>query len=260
MVILDIVRVIGATVVKEIKCSRMNMVLKILSGVVRILAIAWLAGAGKTTGAVTYLAFGAALMMIWHEVVATGGWAFDDEIGAGTLDFSFISKTPFSVVIIGKVMANVIKELPVGAFSALAVFLVSASLPQAVRVSPLIISFILAVVGIVSIGFFFCMLIVLVGGRAGFFMGILPFGTTLGGFILPIYQLPQAIRIMSMCVPSSWATKSLWLAITGGGIGEIVINWAVSIALCIAWFCISLKLCGLGERRLKVNGDLSRQW
>ena len=260
MAIISMIRVIGATVIKELKSTRCNMVLKVLSGVIRIVAIAWLASASSAEGAVTYLALGSALMMIWHEVVATGGWAFDDEIGAGTLDFTFVSKTPLSVVIIGKVLANVVLELPVGIASALAVFIVSRALPQAELVLPLVLSFLLAIVGIVVIGFFFCMLIVLVGGRAGFFMGILPFGTTLGGFILPIYQLPQTIRIMSMCVPSSWATKALWLSIAGGGMGEIAINWGVSIALCAVWFWIARKLCVIGQRRLKINGDLSRQW
>ena len=199
-------------------------------------------------------------MMIWHEVVATGGWAFDDEIGAGTLDFTFVSKTQLSVVIIGKVMANVLIEFPVGAASALAVFIVSGSFPHAASLVPLIVSFFLAVAGIIAIGFFFCMLIVLVGGRAGFFMGILPFGTTLSGFILPIYQLPQALRVMSMCVPSSWASKAIWLSITGVGTGEIALNWSVCIALCAAWFYLSQQLCIRGEKRLKINGDLNRQW
>jgi len=226
-----------------------------------VVAIAWIARAAGMPEVATYLAIGAAMIRIWSGAIATGGWAMSNEMGAGTLDFVLISGAPLPIILFSKILATILYEILPALVSMVAVLVVSGTIPHVENVPMLVVSFVFAVLGVAAIGFFFCVLIVLVGGRAGFFMGLIPFGAVLGGFVLPLEQMPNVIRGLSMLVPSSWAMNSIWQCVArDSDLGGIVFNLLVSILLSIIWLYISWQLCKRGERRIIINGDLSRQW
>ncbi len=256
-----IFRILISTMVKEIKTTRESLLSKVISAVLRIAAVAWIARTIGNTTAVTFLAFGAVMIVVWNAVIATGGWVMSDEMGAGTLDFALISKAPLPLILFSRILATALIALPAGIAGMITVFIVSGTGPQAGNAALLTVSFLLAMFGAVIIGFFFCVLIVLVGGRAGFFLGIVPFGAVLGGFITPMAQMPAAICAISMCVPSSWAMNGLWLSVgRDADCGKIVLNLLICLAVSAGWFVVSYKLCKRGERRIIVSGDLSHQW
>jgi ABC-2 type transport system permease protein len=254
------IRIVISTMNKELKTTSDSFLPKAFSAILKIAAIAWIARTNGNADAITYLAFGAAMIMVWNGVITTGGWGMSDEIGAGTLDFALISQAPLPLLLFSKILATALIELPSAIISTITVFAVSGSGPQVGNTLMLSVSFLFAMIGAIIIGFFFSVLIVLVGGRAGFFMGIFPFGAVLGGFILPMKQMPKVIRGISMCVPSSWAMNGLWLS-TGHSAGwGIIINLLLCLIISAGWFAVSYSLCKRGERQIIVNGDLGRQW
>jgi ABC-type multidrug transport system permease subunit len=109
----------------------------------------------------------------------------------------------------------------------------------------------------VVIGFFFSALVVLVGGKAGFFMGIMPFMAVISGFVLPVNQLPLGLEALARLVPSAWAMDSVWRSI--GGIDSwwpVLEGWGVSLLLTAVWFIITYYICVGVEKRIRVLGTL----
>ncbi len=256
-----LLRTVISTVCKEIRTARSSLLPKLFYAILGVVAIAYIARMVGNRAAVTYLAFGAAMIMVWAGAIATGGWAMSAEMGAGTLDFTLISAAPLPLVLFSKILATALFELPSGIMGMITVFAVSETAPQVGNALMLAVSFIFAILGAVVIGYFFCVLIVLIGGRAGFFMGIVPFGIVLSGYILPMERMPAVIQAISMFIPSSWAMNSLWFSVGhDANLRKIAFNLFMCLVISAVWLTISYGLCRWGERRIIVSGNLGKQW
>jgi len=247
------------TIVKEWKAQAINTshIYKLLGDVSRAVALAWIVYQSGQLGTLAYVSVGVALIAIWTGVLSLGGWSLDSELYGKTLDFTLISRTSMSVVLFSKTIAQTIYEMPTGIVSFVTVLLVARALPEIANIPSLILSLLVALVGLIVIGFFFSALVVLVGGKAGFFMGIMPFGAVLSGFILPVNQLPLAMEVLARLTPSSWAMDSVWLSI--GGIDSwwlVMQGWGMCLLMTAVWFIITYYICKGVERRIRVLGTL----
>jgi len=222
-------------------------------------ALAWIVHQSGHYSSLAYLCIGVALISIWRGAIAISGWSLSNEIYGGTMEFTMISRASLTLVLFGKILAQLAYEIPGGIISALSVLVVVRRIPQVASSGLMCISIILAVIGLLVLTSVLANLVLLVGGKSGFFMGIVPFGAVLSGFILPVYQLPQGFEIAARLLPTSWAMDSVWLSTTGSdSIWMIFRLWDISIGLILVWFIFTVWLCRKVEGRIRVQGTLGK--
>ena len=220
-------------------------------------ALAWIVYRSGNFSALAYLCIGMALVSIWRGSVAISGWSLSNEIYGCTLEFTLISRAPLNLVLFGKILAQLAYEMPGGIVSAVSVLLVVRQIPLVAYPWLLLTSVILALAGLVVLTAFLANMVILVGGKSGFFMGIVPFGAVLSGFVLPVHRLPQAFEIVARFLPTSWAMDSVWQSIAGtDSAWQLVQLWLISIVLILVWLVITIWLCRVVENRIRVKGSL----
>jgi ABC-type multidrug transport system permease subunit len=220
-------------------------------------ALAWIVYQSGRLETLAYLCIGVALISFWRGTVAISGWALSNELYGKTIDFTLISKAPLPVVLFGKILAQLVYEIPGGIISALSVLIVVRQMPQVVAPALLPFSIVLAVIGLLIMTSFLADMVILVGGKSGFFMGVVPFGAVLSGFILPVYRLPYGLEIIARFMPTSWAMDSVWQSIVGtDSLWPVIQNWGIAFVLALVWFLITVWLCNLVEKRIRVKGTI----
>jgi ABC-2 type transport system permease protein len=252
--------VIGMTVSKELKMSAplLSFLFKFVNDGARAAALAWIVYQSGNLQSLGFLMVGVALIAVWTGAVADGGWSLDTELYSGTLDFALISRAPLSLVLFSKMLAQILHEIPTGLVASVTVLLVARSVPVIANPAGLIISLVLVIIGIALVSTLLAGMVVLAGGRAGIFMGIVPFGAVISGFIVPVDQLPLGMEIIARLVPSSWAMDGVWSAVTGtGSWANMGWSWGISIIASAIWFVGAVYLCKLVEKRIRIEGTIS---
>lgn len=185
------------------------------------------------------------------------GWSLSDELWGYTLDFSLISRTPLMVILVGKSIAQMIYRLPMGVMTLLAMFIVTRQLPSVADVPLLLVALFFACISLVAVSLLFSPLMVLVGGKAGFFNAIIPLAVVLSGFLFPIDRLPFALEIIARFMPTSWAMVSIWQSIDGvNSSWSFVSNILLCVLTSLFMLFVTYFLCRVVERKLRVTGEL----
>jgi hypothetical protein len=251
--------VIVPTIIKEWKAQTMDTgrIYKFLGDASRAAVLAWIVYQSGAFGTLGYVSVGTALLAVWTGILTMGGWSLDNELYGRTLDFMLISRTKMAVILFSKNVAQALYEIPTGLVSFVTALLVARAWPDFANIPSLALSLLLALFGMIVIGFFFSALVVLVAGKAGFFMGIMPFVAVISGFILPVNQLPLWLEIPARLTPSAWAMDSVWASIQGIDSWWLVVRgWGLSIVLYVVWFAVSYYVCRAVEKRICVTGTL----
>lgn len=103
----------------------------------------------------------------------------------------------------------------------------------------------------------FAPLMVLVGGRSGFFNAFTPFGVTFSGFLYPITRLPDGLEIVGRFLPTSWAMDAAIRSAEGGDTLRIIGDWGAGLALTGAYLMLIYLMFRKVEERVRVTGILS---
>ncbi len=253
-------RIITATVVKELKMSAplLSFLFKFINDGARAAALAWIIYRSGNLASLGFLMVGVAMIAVWAGAVADGGWSLETELYSGTLDFTLISRTPMSLVLFSKMLSQILHEIPTGIVAAVTVLLVARSVPHIADPWALLFSLLLVIIGVLLVSTTMASLVVLAGARAGVFMGIVPFGAVISGFIVPVSELPRTMEVIARMVPSSWAMDGAWNAITGSGTwSHTAGSWAVSIMVSAIWFLGTVYLCKIVEKRIRIEGTIT---
>ena len=247
------------TLTKELRTIYVgpSYLFKIFGDVTRTAVLAWIVYLSGDLQLMGYLCVGAAFFAMWTGMVAMGGWSLSSEIYAKTLDFVLLSPSAMPLVLFGKTLAQMIYELIAAVFALITMFAIIRGVPRIGDPVCFGISIAIALVGLAALGFFFAPLVVLAGGRPGFFMGIVPFGALLSGLIIPVSHLTPLLRGTSSILPVSWAMTGVWISISGKGvIFTLLPYWAIAIALSVLWFFGTWQMCLLVENKIRKSGTL----
>jgi len=230
----------------------------IIAGIPNVVILAWIAHRSDNPLAITYIALGSSLMLVWTNAVFRMGWSLSDEKWGGLLDVSLVSRTPVVVTMLGKALALSFFSLLTGA-GTFVVILLSAGRAVAIENLPLaLVSLAVTLFVMICAGFIFCPITVLVGEPSGLFATVMPFGVALSGFLYPIDLLPAAMRVVARGLPTSWAMEGTIMATTGSGsIWEIITRWAIALALAVVYLVATHFLFRLVGRRVRVTAALS---
>jgi ABC-2 type transport system ATP-binding protein len=196
----------------------------IIAGIPNVIILAWIANQSDNPVAVTYIAFGSSLMLVWTNAVFRMGWALSEERWGGLLDAGLVSRTPIIIMMLGKSVALSFFSLLTGAGAFILILLVS---NHPVTISSLLLSVLsLGVTLFVMIctGFFFCPITVLIGEPAGLFATVMPFGVACSGFLYPIDILPLALQAIARGLPTSWGMENIIMSVTGSGSAAVFLK------------------------------------
>ncbi len=230
----------------------------VIAGIPNVIILAFIANRSDNPVAITYIAVGSSLMLVWTNAVFRMGWALSEERWGGLLDISLISRTPIIVTMVGKSLALCFFSLLTGAGAFILILLASEHAIPVVNIPLAIISLAVTLLVMICAGFIFCPITVLVGEPAGLFATVMPFGVACSGFLYPINILPTALQVIARGLPTSWGMESIIMATTGSGpIGDIVIRWGIALALAIVYLFITQILFRLVERRVRVTAVLT---
>ena len=220
--------------------------------------LAAIASGSGNPAVVSYIAVGAGLMIVWNSAPSRMGWLISEELWAGTLELNLMSRSPFMLTLFGKSLAVTIFNTLGGLIAFGTVLIVSQDLIEVSNLALIPGSLFFAMLAIISAGFVFAPLFILVGGRGGFFNAIAPFGVVCGGFLYPIGILPVGLEVVARCLPTSWAMSGMIHTVQGTGSNwSIVEDWAVSLGLTIVWLWLTHYGFKKVESRVKVTGVLS---
>ncbi len=251
--------IIVPTVVKEWKTQSIGtgVIFMLLGNACRAAVLAWIVYQSGAFGTLGYIAVGTALLAIWTGVLTMGGWTLEGELYGRTLDFMLISPTRMPMILFSKNVGQVLYQIPTGLVSLFTAIAIGRTWPDFANVPTLIFSLILVLLGMIVMGFFFSALVVLVEGRAGFFLGLVPFVAVISGFILPVNQLPLWLEIPARVTPCAWGMDTVWASIRGiDSWATMAQDWGISLLLIAVWLAIIYYLCIIVEKRIRITGNL----
>lgn len=215
----------------------------------------WIALRKGDTGVLAYLSIGLPLMTVWSGVAFRIGYTLNSELSNQVLQFVYISRTPVIVVSLGKALAQVLWGLPTGITSYLVIFIMTRTVPNISSPVALMISLFFVIIGITVASLFFSPMMVLVGGRGGFFNTIIPFGLVLSGFLFPIDRLPVGLMVIARLMPTSWAMEGVRLSLKAGSTwAEILESWGLCILTSIFLGVVTYTMFRIVEWRIRVTG------
>lgn len=194
-------------------------------------------------------------MTVWSGVAFRIGYTLSTELSNQVLQFVYISRTPVIVVSLGKALAQVLWGLPLGIISWLVIFIMTRTLPVVSNPVALIVSLLLVIIGITVASLFFSPMMVLVGGRGGFFNTVIPFGLVLSGFLFPIDRLPVGLMAIACIMPTSWAMDGVRFSLqAGSNWPEIIRSWGLCLLSSVFLGVVTYVLFRIVENRIRVTG------
>jgi ABC-type uncharacterized transport system permease subunit len=241
----------------RLSSTRSGWLSSLLGVLATVVVVGWLVGNGGTPVAVSYAAVGLFLMTVWGWTAFRGGWALSFEVQSGTLEMTMTSRTPLSLVLLGKLLVFVPLSAPLAVVSAVIVFAIARTPPEAAHWLLLVVAVLTTLVGIVALSYFLSPLTLLVGGRGGFFNAIMPFVIVFSGFLAPIDAFPVALNAIAWLLPCYWGMEAVHEAIAPGhALDQVLGDIAVSLCVSAAWIWLALVLFRVVERRVRVTGAL----
>jgi ABC-2 type transport system permease protein len=223
------------------------------------IAAGYIVGKSGNEVAISYVFIGSTLMALWSLGVFTTGWSLAGEHFQGTLDLLITTRTPLTLVLLGKALAIMVWLVPSAVVSFVTVLAFSQAVTPVDRPALLLVSSALAIVSVVAFSFIFAPMGFLMGARGGFFNAFVPLGTVMSGFLYPIGLLPVWMEAVARLLPSAWAMDAVVRSVNGSGeTWQIFADWGLAIVLCAVFFALATLLFGVSEKQVRVSGNLGR--
>ncbi|MBA7673774.1 hypothetical protein ES703_81978 [subsurface metagenome] len=231
----------------------------LITGIPMVAVLAWVALQSKSALAFALISIGTCFMIMWNSAVARVGRSTGEEIERGIFHINLLSKTPVSVIMLGKAISYMTFTAISGTSAFLVILAVTRKLPEVGNLPALIVSTLIAMFAMISVSLIFAPLAVLADRRGGFFNAILPFGAMFSGFLYPISVLPNAFQVIARMLPTPYAMDGIIRSIQGQeSIWGIIGNWGTSLGLSLLFLFVAYFLFKLVESRIRITGVLSR--
>ena len=192
----------------------------------------YLIGTDGSTRVLFVASLGAAMMMLWSQVIVGSGFSLDQQRNQGTLELLVAAPVPL-VIVIAPVM---IASAAFGIYGLLVPIAIDHPVAFVVAAGAAIVS--IGLLGLIAASLF-------VLSRAASYFGVaLQYPVYLAsGLMLPLALLPAWIAPLSWVLAPTWGYRALTHASAGGGawrdIGMCVLLSAVYLVLalpCLSWF------------------------
>lgn len=233
-----------------------NFVVGIFANVPMVAAFAWIATQSDRASVVAYVAIGLFLMTLWNQASLGARWSVYSEAGAGTLEFSLISRSPLVVFLFGKALAHAAAGARPAVVALVMALAIGSQPPRVAEPLWLAVSVATGIVAVVATCFIFAPFQVLAARQLDPIVAIRPFVTVFSGFLYPVSFLPGGMEAFARLLPSSWAMDAVLLSLEGGPAEAIATQVAVALAVSAAYFVVTWLMFQKVEDRVRVSGAL----
>ncbi len=265
-----------------------------LSGVPTAIAAAWIARASDQQGVSLAVAVGAGFVVLWNVAVFRTGFSLLDERWAGTLELNLLSRSPLTLVMLGKSLAYIAFFGLAGLLSFVAALLVAGEIAHIEQPAPFargvghfyngpltaISTTILAIlvidlkagdlnyltyaVAIVVVSIGILMFSLLLGNFAALYQDwFLPLslaqGALLGltGVIIPLDRLPTVLEWIGNALPITHGLDALRGAFVGDSIAEVSSDLLLELVVAAGYAVVGLTVFILVDRAARRRGVLA---
>ena len=221
-----------------------------------VIVLSWIARASERSEIVTFMFYGAFLIVVWNFVVYRMGASYTQEWWLGTFDFSMVSRTPMFTILVGKIMSYAAFGPVLGLSGFLIVVLLSERTVPVPNPATLAISLLTALIAMVAVGFVSAPLSVLAGGRHfNYFELVRPLVMIFSGLIYPVALMAPALQVVAGALPTSWAMEGLLRSTeVTASMEHIVESWAPALLGSLIYFGITYLLFKKAEARVRMTG------
>ena len=220
--------------------------------------LGWIASNSGDPTILAYVIVGAPMMLVWENSAFFVPLALFNDVLEGTAEMTMATRTPLSLVVLGKSLA----VASLGAVSSVLTFVtvvgISGTIPEVDAVLPLLVSVAVVFLAIVAAGFLFAPAMILTGREPGMLFALAPLGTVVSGFLYPLSILPGWMEVAVRFAPTSWAMESVIFSVQGDATpGRIAAGWGAALAVSAAYVLIGHILFLRMERLVRAGGTLA---
>jgi ABC-type polysaccharide/polyol phosphate export permease len=229
-----------------------------VAGVPAVAVLAWVATRSQTPLAFALISVGACLMVMWTTAVFYIGWSASNEIADGIFHANLLSKTPVSVIMLGKAISYVSYTALTGLGAFLVFLAIAHKLPSVGNLPAFIVSLLVSMFAMVCASFIFAPLAVLVDARGGVFGAIMPFGVVFSGFLYRVSVMPTGFKVIARLLPTSYSMDGVIRSIEGNvSVWRIAGDWGIALAISLVYLAASYFLFRIVDKRVRKTGILS---
>jgi ABC-type multidrug transport system permease subunit len=174
------------------------------------------------------------------------------------LDVTLVARAPTSALILGRAAAFTMLGLAVGLFGVVVVAVFTGEAPPASDLPLLIASLAICGFALFALGVLMSPITALLGGRSGFFAGIMPALFFVSGIAFPVARLPDALEAVAHALPTVWAMEAVVAAAQGDTSSAVVVDLGASLLLSCLTLLIAVAGVMFVEKRVRVTGELGR--
>ncbi|WP_059172105.1 ABC transporter permease [Bacillus sp. FJAT-27445] len=205
---------------------------------------------------VHYVLLGSGFMALWSSIVYSSASDINRERFYGTLENIFVAPTPFSIILLGKIVGNTIWGIIAMGLSVL--YSIVFFRVQVAIVHPLLflLALLLVVLALIIFSFFLALFFTL-SRQAEALMNFLEFPIYfICGFLFPISILPFWIKPLSYILPPTWAIALLRETLSATNIANILQAMGILVALSLVYGLIAWSCYKAVERKARIDGKL----
>ncbi|WP_316572593.1 ABC transporter permease [Neobacillus sp. YIM B06451] len=205
---------------------------------------------------VQYVLLGSGFMALWSSIVYSSASDINRERFYGTLENIFVAPTPFSIILLGKIVGNTIWGIIAMGFSVL--YLVVFFRVQVVIAHPLLffLALLLVIFALIIFSFFLALFFTL-SRQAEALMNFLEYPIYfICGFLFPISILPDWIQPLSYILPPTWAIVLLRETLAATNTDAILKTMGILLVLSLVYGLIAWCCYKAVERKARVDGKL----
>lgn len=203
---------------------------------------------------IIFVVVGSGMTGLWSSLLFISGNSINNERWSGTLETLVGVPTPFSVIVLGKNLANVLQSLISMIVSYLLAVVIFGYSIQITQPLAFILSLFLTVIAFICFGLIIAPIFVMNPGVQNF-QNAMEFPVyILSGFLFPISMLPGWTIPISYLLPPYWAARVLHGTSSGNfDLSQILFNWGMLLLFSLLYMLIASRL--FNKMLIKARND-----
>lgn len=219
----------------------------------------WMLG-DKGGDIIIFMVIGSGMTGLWTTCLFVSGHAITEERWTGTLELIVSTPTPVSIIVIGKVLANVLMSLASIILSYALAIIIFGYAPTIAQPFWFAASIVVAVAAYASFGILISPFFMLNPEIRRLQNGLEFPVYILSGFMFPVALLPFWTTPFSYLLSPYWAARALHAATSQwNGVGELFLYWGAMAGLSAIYLTIARVLFRKVLYRARVNATLNMQ-
>lgn len=205
---------------------------------------------------INYVLLGSGFMALWSSIVYSSASDLNRERYYGTLENIFVAPTPFSTILLGKIIGNTVWGMIAMGLSI--VYLVVFFHIKLVIAQPILflLAVILVVLSLIIFAYFLALFLTL-SRQAEALMNFLEYPIYfVCGFLFPVSILPTWVQPLSYLLPPTWAVKLLRETLVENNDANIFQTMGILGFVSLIYGFIAFACFKTVERKARVDGKL----